>query len=88
MISNFLDKFIPFILATDFSTILLDKFNIAWENGVEKINNKKLTRDKKAPTQHSANRLVLANRFHTCVLISLMTDFFVVGAVSMVSTFM
>lgn len=45
-----------------------------------------LTSDKKAPTQHSANRLVLANRFHTCVLIWLMTDFCAAFADSMVST--
>lgn len=44
-----------------------------------------LTSDKKAPTQHNANRFVFANKFHTCVLIWLILDFLVVDAESMVS---
>lgn len=45
------------------------------------------TSDKKAPTQHNANRLVLANKFHTCVLIWLITDFLFDVADSIVSIF-
>lgn len=35
------------------------------------------TSDRKAAMQHSANKFVFANRFHTCVVIWCITDFFV-----------
>lgn len=65
-------------------------FSIAHEqniNSAKIVSNYIRTSDKKAPTQHNANRLVLANKFQTCVLIWLITDFLFDVADSIVSIF-